>query len=553
MVIEDASYKNNFHSSQIREQLSRIQDNNEIKKSEVLLHFLEFVIEETIAGRVKEIKEYTIGTRALGRPADFNPQFDAVVRIHAGRLRRILREYYNGPGKNDPIHIDIPKGGYVPVFNPRESGSATAFLSLGGEEQMPEKKKMTLAVFPFQNLSEEANRNRFADGFGEQLSIVLSQYQDLSLVSYYATRKAAEQNMEVSQAGSVLGAHFIITGSIRFSMDSARINVQLIFVETSEQVWAATYDRDLDVNTQYVVSDEVIEKIAASLAGNYGVVINAIARLSPGQRSRVLGAYEASFWYYQYTKEHDSRTMAKARFALESSLENDPEYALAWAVLGELYLDSYILDPGMGDSIQSKGDILTIGVECAQKAIRLDRFCQHGFQTLAWSYLLQHNREACLETMEEYLARNPNFPDTIGWVGSRLILLGEYERGKDLVGRSIVLNPFYPWFYSLSLSLYYYCHKKDYAEALIWITKLNMPSHRIDLLIQVAIFGMTRDVDNMKKVIEKLIELWPKFVTEAKMFLQRFIPDREAVTHLMDGLRSAGVIANFLILCSCAS
>src|SRR5215813_3109251 len=100
----------------VRKQLTRILSSHEFKNSQVVCRFLEFVVEEVLAGRANEIKEYTIGVKALGRSADFNPQFDAVVRIHAGRLRRMLREYYNGNGSSDLLLIDIPKGSYVPAF-----------------------------------------------------------------------------------------------------------------------------------------------------------------------------------------------------------------------------------------------------------------------------------------------------------------------------------------------------------------------------------------------------------------------------------------------------
>src|SRR5215471_6894662 len=100
----------------VRKQLSRILSSHEFKNSHVVSRFLEFVVEEVLTGRANEIKEYTIGVKALGRSADFNPQFDAVVRIHAGRLRRMLREFYNGNASTEPLSIEIPKGSYVPVF-----------------------------------------------------------------------------------------------------------------------------------------------------------------------------------------------------------------------------------------------------------------------------------------------------------------------------------------------------------------------------------------------------------------------------------------------------
>src|SRR4051794_38608162 len=101
----------------IRKQLRLVLDSDEIRNSQILAKFLEFVVLEKLAEHEEEIKEYTIGVKALGRSSDFNPQLDAIVRIHAGRLRRILLHYYLTNGKNDPVIITIPKGTYIPNFD----------------------------------------------------------------------------------------------------------------------------------------------------------------------------------------------------------------------------------------------------------------------------------------------------------------------------------------------------------------------------------------------------------------------------------------------------
>ena len=75
---------------------------------------------------LRDLKEYTIGVQALKKEADFNPQIDSIVRIHAGRLRRVLKEYYYEEGKDDPIVISIPKGSYAPNF--KLSSEKTPFI-----------------------------------------------------------------------------------------------------------------------------------------------------------------------------------------------------------------------------------------------------------------------------------------------------------------------------------------------------------------------------------------------------------------------------------------
>ena len=85
--------------------------------------FLSFIVETSLTGGAAGIKEYLIGVEVFDRSSEYDPKDDPIVRIEAGRLRKKLTEYYAGPGARDPILIEVPKGGYVPVFQ-RRAGTA---------------------------------------------------------------------------------------------------------------------------------------------------------------------------------------------------------------------------------------------------------------------------------------------------------------------------------------------------------------------------------------------------------------------------------------------
>src|SRR5437763_7325148 len=114
----------------VRKELSLILEFEELRNSRVLTRFIEFVVDKKLSGQQDEIKEYTIAVKGLGKSPDYNPQLDASVRIHAGRLRRILTQYYRETGKNDDVLIDIPKGTYVPMFTNRNNGHSNGELLL---------------------------------------------------------------------------------------------------------------------------------------------------------------------------------------------------------------------------------------------------------------------------------------------------------------------------------------------------------------------------------------------------------------------------------------
>jgi hypothetical protein len=108
-------------ASDVRQALQRILSSALFRSSRRPSQFLRFIVESTLAGEAGRIKEYVIGVEVFGRPTDYDPKDDPIVRIEAGRLRKKLAEYYGGPGGNDSVIIEVPKGSYVPAIQFRAS------------------------------------------------------------------------------------------------------------------------------------------------------------------------------------------------------------------------------------------------------------------------------------------------------------------------------------------------------------------------------------------------------------------------------------------------
>jgi len=105
----------------IRSQVARILQSPELETSPRLQEFLEFIVDEYLAGRAGRIKGVTIAQAVFGANDSFDPESNSIVRVEAGRLRRRLNEYYLATGASDSVIIEIPKGGYAPAFRRRET------------------------------------------------------------------------------------------------------------------------------------------------------------------------------------------------------------------------------------------------------------------------------------------------------------------------------------------------------------------------------------------------------------------------------------------------
>src|SRR5215510_12546587 len=133
----------------VLEQLDRILRSATFQQVERLKRFISFIVTEAAAGRGDELKEYVVGVQVFGKESSFDPRTDPIVRVQARRLRTRLAQYYHDEGQQDELIIELPKGGYAPVFKKREARTAprpslTATLA----------SRNTIAVLPFTDHSE---------------------------------------------------------------------------------------------------------------------------------------------------------------------------------------------------------------------------------------------------------------------------------------------------------------------------------------------------------------------------------------------------------------
>ena len=103
-----------------RAQVERIFQSKTFRSSDVLRHLLSYLVDASLAGTADELKEYTVAVDALGKPTSYDPRQESAVRMQVARLRQKINEYYRTEGIDDPVVVDVPKGGFRVVFEPRQ-------------------------------------------------------------------------------------------------------------------------------------------------------------------------------------------------------------------------------------------------------------------------------------------------------------------------------------------------------------------------------------------------------------------------------------------------
>ncbi len=519
-----------FPEAEIREQLNRILISPGFRNSGVLSGFLEFVTNETLKNNVQSIKEYTIGVRVLLRNSDFNPQIDSIVRINAGRLRRALNEYYNTLGRKDQIRIDIPKGSYVPVFQPQY---IIEHVEINNKVKLA-RNRPVVAVLPFRNISRDASRDYFADGLGEQLSTELNRFQNLAVISYYSSRHVGGKTTDIREAAKLLGAKYILTGSIQTDAKHLHFSVQLVSGDSGEQLWTNSFEKSNTATGLFEIQHEIVRSILTAVGGYYGAITRDIMKVPTSSLANSMEIYDAIFWYYHYQNVFSREVYQKAIHSLQAAVKEDPYYALAWAMLGELYLDDKAME------FQHIENPIEEGLKCARRAVSIDPACQHGYQALAWIYLFHHNRQASLKAADQSMAINPNSADVVGAMGFVYVCAGEFEKGFELLNDSIQHNPFCPWWYMIGF-VFYFLHKKQYENALLWVEKVDRPDLFWDPMMKACALGHLNRQAEAAKQLDLLIQILPDAGVQVKGIIGSFLLSLDLNTEILEGLSKAGL------------
>jgi TolB-like protein len=274
----------------IREQLVRIVNSGPFHQSQRRQRFLEYLVNETLAGRGERLKAYNVALEVFDRPESFDPVTDPLVRIEAARLREKLREYYGTDGQGDPIRIDLPKGTYTPQIEFRHEDAPQIAREKGSPTHEVSSTVPSVAVFPFGDLSADQNLGYLGDGVAEDIITALSRFPDLVVVARSSSFTYKDKALDVRQVGKELGVGYVVEGSVRKDGDKLRIAAQLIDAKTGEHVWGERFDRS--GTDPWALQDEVTGLIVSAITGERGALKQAHYRQAWGKDATTLEEYD---------------------------------------------------------------------------------------------------------------------------------------------------------------------------------------------------------------------------------------------------------------------
>ena len=205
-------------------------------------------------------------------------------------------------------------------------------------KMVPAAPEKSVAVLPFENLSDDPNSAYFADGVQEEILTRLAKIADLKVISRTSTQGYHTKPTNLAEIAKQLRVAHVVEGTVQSTADQIRVNVQLINAQTDSHLWAETYDRKLtDI---FGVESEIAKGIAESLQAKVTSREEQALAVKPTNNPEAYDAYLRGLAFEARGGFFDAATKT-AIDSYERAVQIDPDFALAWAQLSRVHANLY--------------------------------------------------------------------------------------------------------------------------------------------------------------------------------------------------------------------
>jgi adenylate cyclase len=396
---------------------------------------------------------------------------------------------------------------------------------------IPFTDKPSIAVLPFDNMSDDVTQQYFVDGMTDDLITDLTQLSSLHVISRDSVFKYRGDTENITKAAEQLGVNYILHGSVRRANGQVRINAQLVDTTTGRQLWADRYDGD--IRDIFKVQDQFTGKIVSALSLKLTESEQkTLARLD----TKNLDAYEmflrGEAQFFQYSRSGNQL----ARKYFEDAIELDDQFSRAYAMLAWTHTFDF-----MNGWSTSPNESLELGERFATQALKLNNSLPTAYFVRGLVHRERGEYVKALVEAEQAIALDPNYANAHVLLATLLYYAGRPEDGLARIKQAIDLNPHHPYNYPFHLGqAYFVLHRYDEAIAAFKQGLATNPaSERLHIWLA-ATYAQSGNIEDAKWEIQEVLTANPGFRLDR---LERAFPfsDPADLEHFMEGLRKAGL------------
>ncbi len=296
--------------------------------------------------------------------------------------------------------------------------------------------KPSIAVLPFQNLSDDPQQEYFADGIVEDIITALSRIRWLFVIARNSSFAYKGRASDVKQVGRELGVRYVLEGSVRKAAERVRITGQLIDAATNSHLWADRFDGSLE--DIFDLQDQIAASVIGAIAPEAGAGRDGTGASQADRKSRCLDYYLRGLAeLYRFTSRQANE---EALRLFNSAIELDPDFASAY----DRAVSCYAYAKGIDWIPDTANDIAEV-IRLAKRAVEFDKDDAVALAASGWALAYSaHDLELGAALIDRALVLNSNLAEAwflSGWVKT---FLGEPEPALERFARAMRLNPLDP-------------------------------------------------------------------------------------------------------------
>ena len=394
--------------------------------------------------------------------------------------------------------------------------------------------KPSVAVLPFANLNRDPDEDYFADGITEDVTTALSKYRWLTVVARNPAFAFRNSNDSIRTIGQMLGADYIVTGSVRKAGTRARLSAEVVEAATEQSVWSERFDRD--VADIFDLQDEITEMVAARVEAELGLSEQRKVERRPRKN---LGAWElyqlGTAEFYKFTPEGNLRSQE----LLHEAIALDPEFAAAHSRLGYAIVLNMVYFDAPPDQAQ-----LDEALALTKRAIELDDQDANGYFAIGRVRLARREYDEAIEALEYALELNPCMAVTYCGLGDSLAYEGRLDEAIEQFEVAVRLSPHDPFrwgFYSYRSLAHLF--RGEFRDAAAWARRaVQIPNAQYWARAHlVAALGHLGDKGQADAAVDDLKRTKPEFSIDFAREHLFYLKRSDQLETYIDGLRRAGV------------
>jgi TolB-like protein len=387
--------------------------------------------------------------------------------------------------------------------------------------------KPSIAVLPFDNMSNDPDQEYFSDGMAEDLITDISKISGVSVTARNSSFAFKGQSVDVMEIAKKLRVKHIVEGSVRKMGDRLRINAQLIDGADGRHIWAERYDGNMSEIFDF--QDAIREQIVSALQVSLTPTDEALTERKPTDSIEAYDLFlKGRANYYRYTPEDNLEAIK----CLEEAIEIDPNFAAAFGYLSFCHFYGWALVwPGFDNNLDRANEL-------AEKGVALDGTSAIALVRLGWIQTFLRRYDQAIPNLEKALVLAPSNAEINASFGQALNYWGDPERGLQLMEKAFSIDTVVPpsWEWQIGLSHFLL---QQYDQAL---TRFNRaaPKFVAAYVGLVCIYVELDRLDDARGAIKTLSEVGPQFTVK---WVTEMLPFRvdEVRNRFVDSLRKAGL------------